>query len=74
MCNQVEVGTSVLDDDGTGFSIGERVFVSDPYSEFYGAYIGLTPNGELLKVRDEDTAEVMLGSIDYVSPAREVEV
>ena len=53
--------------DGSGFTLGERVEVDDPYSYFTGTYQGMTENGNA-KVRDEDTDEILIGSFDFVRP------
>lgn len=55
-------------DDGSGFALGQHVFVDDLYSQFYGTYLGLTKIG-LAKVRDDDTGEIIIGSIDFVEHA-----
>ena len=55
-------------DDGSGFAVGQHVFVDDIYSQFYGTYLGLTKSG-LAKVRDDDTGETIIGSIDFVEHA-----
>ena len=57
-------------EDGSGFSVGQSVMVDDPYSEFEGVYLGLTGTG-LVRVRDTDSGEILVGSIDFVSPAEQ---
>ena len=54
-----------MDEDGSGFTIGQRVWVDDGYSEFEGVYVGATPQGNI-RVKDDDTDEIMIGSIDFV--------
>ena len=56
-----------MTDDGTGFVIGETVLVDNSRVSFEGTYLGLTENGPM-RVRDEETGEVLLGSIDFVEP------
>ena len=52
-------------EDGSGFSIGQRVWVDDGYSEFEGVYVGCTPQGNA-RIKDADTGEIIIGSIDFV--------
>ena len=54
-----------MDEDGSGFTIGQRVWVDDGRSEFEGVYKGMTANGNA-RVRDDDTDEMMIGSLDFV--------
>ncbi len=57
-------------EDGSGFYIGQKVVVDDLHSEFEGVYLGLTGTG-LARVRDTDSGEILVGSIDFVSPAEQ---
>ena len=54
--------------DGSGFTLGERVEVENVYVNFFGTYEGMTSNGNA-KVRDEDAGEVLIGSYDFMTPA-----
>ena len=55
------------DEDGSGVSIGQRVWVDDGRVEFYGHYQGLV--GGIPTVKDEDTGETLAGSIDFIEAA-----
>ena len=55
-------------DDGSGFTLDERVEVDNLYVNFFGTYEGMTENGNA-RVRDEDTGEVLIGSVDFIAPA-----
>ena len=55
-------------DDGSGFTLGQRVWVDDGYSEFEGTYCGVTEQGNI-RVRDDDTGDMMIGSVDFVAAA-----
>ena len=44
-----------------GYHEGQRVFVSDAHSEFDGEIVGITSAG-MIKVKDLDTGEIMVGS------------
>lgn len=53
--------------DGSGFYIGQRVWVDDGRVEFYGEYLGTI--NHLPTVRDEDTGDTLAGSIDFIEAA-----
>ena len=54
-----------MTEDSSGFTIGQRVYVDDGHSEFEGVYVGLTSQGNA-RVRDDDTGEIIIGSLDFV--------
>ena len=64
----IPVRCPACSEDGTGFHIGQQVTVDDPQSEFEGVYLGLTGTG-LAKVRDTDSGEILVGSLDFVTEA-----
>lgn len=57
--------TGHTSNDGSGFTLGQRVCVDDIYTTFEGIYLGLDQHGNA-RVRDDETGNVLTGSVDFI--------